>query len=178
MSIVIPGQFLGPSSKYQPGSGTHLHNGNLYASVVGTVVTIEATSKQGGPQKRLNRITVPEPQMLPTISVRRSLDKSKSRLPEKREVLPEVGKTVLCRVMRITPRQAVVAILVVNDSVLDGEWQGVIRSQDVRATEKDKVKIYDSFRPGDIVRAQVVSVARVVSIYFSVFLDLGNMCVG
>lgn len=32
------------------------------------------------------------------------------------------------------------------------------RQQDVRATEKDKVKIFSSFRPGDIVRAQVVSV--------------------
>ena len=30
------------------------------------------------------------------------------------------------------------------------------RVQDVRATEKDKVKIFTSFRPGDIVRAQVV----------------------
>ena len=33
----------------------------------------------------------------------------------------------------------------------------VCRVQDVRATEKDKVKIFESFRPGDIVRAQVVS---------------------
>jgi len=27
---------------------------------------------------------------------------------------------------------------------------------DVRATEKDRVKIYSSFRPGDIIRAEVV----------------------
>ena len=45
----------------------------------------------------------------------------------------------------------------VGDTVLETEWQGVIRVQDVRATEKDKVKIYESFKPGDIVRAQVVS---------------------
>ena len=30
------------------------------------------------------------------------------------------------------------------------------RVHDVRATEKDRVKIYSSFRPGDIVRAEVV----------------------
>ena len=30
------------------------------------------------------------------------------------------------------------------------------RVQDVRATEKDRVKIYSSFRPGDIIRAEVV----------------------
>jgi exosome complex component CSL4 len=72
-------------------------------------------------------------------------------------VLPEVGNVVLCRVIRITPRQAVVAILVCGDSVLEAEWQGLIRVQDVRATEKDRVKIYESFRPGDVVRAEVVS---------------------
>jgi hypothetical protein len=76
---------------------------------------------------------------------------------KKREVLPEVGNVVLCRVIRITPRQAVVAILVCGDSVLEAEWQGLIRVQDVRATEKDRVKIYESFRPGDVVRAEVVS---------------------
>jgi exosome complex component CSL4 len=32
----------------------------------------------------------------------------------------------------------------------------IFSQQDVRATEKDKVKIYDSFRPGDIIRAEVV----------------------
>lgn len=34
---------------------------------------------------------------------------------------------------------------------------GVIRVQDVRMTERDKVKMAESFRPGDIVRATVVS---------------------
>ena len=77
----------------------------------------------------------------------------------KAEVLPEVNSIVLCKVTRITPRQANVAILVVGETVLDGEWQGLIRVQDVRATEKDRVKIFESFRPGDIVRAIVVSSA-------------------
>jgi exosome complex component CSL4 len=31
------------------------------------------------------------------------------------------------------------------------------RQQDVRATEIDKVDMYTSFRPGDIIRAEVVS---------------------
>lgn len=36
------------------------------------------------------------------------------------------------------------------------QYNGIIRVQDVRATEIDKVEIYQSFRPGDIVRAEVV----------------------
>ncbi len=150
-SIAIPGQFLGPASKYQPGPGIHIHESNLYSSLLG-VVHIAQPARAPGPAKRLNKITpAPAPAELPTISV------SRSGVSEKREVLPEVGNTVLCRVVRITPRQAVVAILICGDTVLDAEWQGLIRVQDVRATEKDRVKIYESFRPGDIVRAEVVS---------------------
>jgi len=104
--------------------------------------------KPPGPAKRLNKITPVAPAALPTISV------SPSGISDKREVLPEVGNVVLCRVIRITPRQAVVTILICGDTVLEAEWQGVIRAQDVRATEKDKVKIYESFRPGGIVRGE------------------------
>lgn len=147
-SIAIPGQLLGPVSKYTPGPGTHIHESNLYSSLLG-VVHINQT-KPAGPAKRLTKITPAAPTELPTISVSRSGES------EKREVLPGVNDIVLCRVIRITPRQAVVSILVCGDSVLEAEWQGLIRTQDVRATEKDRVKIYESFRPGDIVRAEVV----------------------
>ncbi len=155
LSVALPGQLLGPAAKYFPGPGTYLHQSNLYSSLLG-VVRVKQPSKAAGPAKRLNKITSTAPPELPTISV------SRSSISEKREVLPEVNNTVLCRVIRIAPRQAVVAILVVGEAVLEGEWQGVIRVQDVRATEKDRVKIYESFRPGDIVRAQVVRAPRAV----------------
>lgn len=149
-SLAIPGQLLGPASKFRPGPGTHIHDANLYSSLLG-LVHVTQPAKAPGPAKRLTKITpAPAPAELPTVSVSASDQKLK------REVLPEVGNTVLCRVMRIMPRQAVVAILVCGDTVLDAEWQGLIRVQDVRATEKDRVKIYESFRPGDIVRAEVV----------------------
>ncbi|KAH8887395.1 hypothetical protein GQ53DRAFT_784343 [Thozetella sp. PMI_491] len=159
-SAVIPGQLLGPASKYKPGPGTHIHEANLYSSLLG-VVHVSQPAKAPGPAKRLNKITSSAPAELPTISV------SRSGVSEKREVLPEVGNVVLCRVLRITPRQAVVAILVCGDTVLDAEWQGLIRTQDVRATEKDKVKIYESFRPGDIVRAEVISLGDQANYYLS-----------
>ena len=68
-----------------------------------------------------------------------------------------MGNVVLARVVRLMPKQAIVVIQQVGATVLQTEWQGVIRVQDVRATEKDKVKMYESFKPGDVVRAQVVS---------------------
>lgn len=184
-SFALPGQLLGPASKYRPGPGVHLHEANLYSSLLGAVTISQPTSTTSsssssnpatannpasrGPPKRQNKLSAALQQSassrtageqhqqqqqgarLPTISVSREAAAKKQR-----EVLPQVGNAVLCRVTRITPRQAVVAILVCGETVLEAEWQGVIRVQDVRATEKDRVRIYESFRPGDIVRASVV----------------------
>jgi exosome complex component CSL4 len=44
-----------------------------------------------------------------------------------------------------------------NSSDLGENFKGIIRIQDVRSTERDKVKIIEMFKPGDIVRAQVLS---------------------
>jgi exosome complex component CSL4 len=155
ISVAVPGQLLGPTSEYQPGPGTHVHNSNLYASILGPV-TKTIPPKPLGPQKRPTKITPVAPVALPTISIERSIAVGNTKDGSKAEILPEVNSTVLCRVTRITPKQANVAILVVGETVLNGEWQGLIRVQDVRATEKDKVKIFESFMPGDIVRAVVV----------------------
>lgn len=158
--IAMPGQVLGRASDFIPGPGTHIHNKTLYASILGPITTT-TPPKPAGPQKRLTKITPAGPSALPTVSIERNIESQtvdKDGKVAKVEALPEVDSIVLCKVTRITPRQATVAILVVGESVLNGEWQGQIRVQDVRATEKDKVKIFESFRPGDIVRAQVVSI--------------------
>ena len=146
-STALPGRVLGPVSKYAPGSGTHVFEGNVVSSLMGRV-TVTQPAKAPGPAKRLNKITAPTTDELATISV--------TRHGRKREILPDVNNVVLARVVRLMPKQAIVVIQQVGETVLQTEWQGVIRVQDVRATEKDKVKIHESFKPGDIVRAQVV----------------------
>ncbi|KAL6360371.1 hypothetical protein LRP88_06077 [Fusarium phalaenopsidis] len=144
--IAMPGKVLGPVTKFAPGPGTHVYEGNVVSSLLGKV-TVTQPAKAAGPTKRLNKITAPTTEELTTVSV--------SRHGRKREVLPDVDNIVLARVLRLMPKQAIVVIQQVGDTVLETEWQGVIRVQDVRATEKDKVKIYESFKPGDIVRAQI-----------------------
>ncbi|KAI1365859.1 hypothetical protein F5Y08DRAFT_164681 [Xylaria arbuscula] len=177
-TVAIPGQLLGPSNKYSAGPGTHIHESNLYSSLLGTV-SITQPEKTAGPAKRMHRIaalnnnnntasTSSSTNTLPTISVApANSSTAEPQQQDKREVLPEVGNIVLCRVTRITPREATVSILVVGDAVLSAQWQGVVRVQDVRATEKDRVKIYESFRPGDIVRAQVISLGDQANYYLS-----------
>ncbi|EPE05734.1 3 -5 exoribonuclease csl4 [Ophiostoma piceae UAMH 11346] len=173
--ITVPGQHLGAASQYIPGPGTHLSDGQVYASLLGHTqirqpapVAAGAASAAAGPAKRLTRIVVPTAASLtPVVDRRATVSVSRAALAEGGEVLPDVGNTVLCRVTRLTQKQAVVAILVVGETVLTTEWQGLIRAQDVRATEKDRVKVYESFRPGDIVRAQVISLGDQANYYLS-----------
>ena len=72
---------------------------------------------------------------------------------------PTPGSIVIGCVTRLSPSQSLLSVTVVDDIPLPlgEEFTGVIRTQDVRATEKDRVKIGESFRGGDIVRSQVVS---------------------
>ena len=146
--LAVPGKILGAATHYLPGPGTHLHNNQVVSSLLGRV-SLSGAPGRAGPAKRLTKITARGADELPTVSVIRG--------ERRREVLPDVGAAVLCRVTRLMTRQAIVSIQQVGGTVLETEWQGVIRAQDVRATEKDKEKIYESFRPGDTVRAQVVS---------------------
>ncbi|KAL7949001.1 hypothetical protein V8C42DRAFT_342021 [Trichoderma barbatum] len=157
-SLAVPGTILGPASKYASGPGTHIYEGSIVSSLLGNVA-VTAPAKAPGPAKRLNKITAPSAEELATISV--------IRRGRKREVLPDVGNIVLARVVRLMPKQAIVVIQQVGETVLQTEWQGVIRVQDVRATEQDKVKIHESFKPGDIVRAQVISLGDQANYYLS-----------
>ena len=70
---------------------------------------------------------------------------------------------VLARVNRVRGRGVDVGVCVVygkdgegEGTVCGEEWQGVIRREDVRATEKDKVVCGEGFRVGDVVRGIVV----------------------
>ena len=53
-------------------------------------------------------------------------------------------------------KQVNVAILVVDDQICADEWSGIVRREDVRATEKEKVMIAEGFRVGDLIRGEVV----------------------
>lgn len=85
--------------------------------------------------------------------------------------LPGVGSVVLAVVRRVRTRQVDVGILVVCGVGVEGggggkgmeegrvcadEWPAVLRREDVRATEKEKVVCAEGFRVGDVVRGVVV----------------------
>lgn len=111
---------------------------------------------------------------------------------------------VLARVVRVRGRGVDVGVCVVYDKPIEGagggkdggkdggeggdwgegnvcgeEWQGVIRREDVRATERDGVVCKEGFRVGDVVRGVVVcSLSFGFGFDFLVLGDMvGCMCV-
>lgn len=156
-TLALPGLLLGPSSSYIPGPGTHLHASNIYASLPGrpiTTVPLPTSSKKS----TKSTLTIPR---LPATSPSADLGPVSERVSNT-NALPRVGDVVVGRVVRCMVRQVNVAVMVVYTGgdeegvVCADEVQGVVRREDVRATEKEKVLMGEGFRVGDLVRAVVV----------------------
>ncbi|RKP13386.1 hypothetical protein BJ684DRAFT_10145 [Piptocephalis cylindrospora] len=141
--LVVPGQRLGHTDQLVPGTGTFARGDLVYASVVGQV---RRTDLPNGPEGKMQ------------VTVHREKEAS---------TVPEVDGIVVGTVLRVNPRAATLSIQVVGERTCTNEFNGVIRVEDIRATEKDKVKMTESFRPGDVVRAQVVSLGDARSYYLS-----------
>ena len=71
------------------------------------------------------------------------------------------------QVTGVNTRFCKLAILAVEGRPLNEPFRGTLRKEDIRATEKDKVEIYKSFRPGDIVQARVSSLGDSQSYFLS-----------
>lgn len=72
-------------------------------------------------------------------------------------LIPAQGDIVTATITIITQQFCKCIIKCIGDTVLNRPYRGILRKEDIRATEKDKVMIYKCFRPGDIILARVVS---------------------
>ena len=147
-SFVLPGTTIASTSSFQSGLGTYVHNSNIVASIKGKPSTLSASESASTTTAR------------PTISVAPSVASIRqipSRNVTRRNVLPSVNAIVLAKVTRLQQRQANVSIVVVDETVCSDEFAGVVRREDVRGWEVDKVKVEEMFRIGDVIRAVVVS---------------------
>lgn len=131
METVVPGLRLCESDDHHvAGSGTYLLHGYIYSSLLGQLKLV--TLK--------NNVVSVEVEGCGQVTT-----------------VPSTGDVVTVKVSNVNPRSAKVQIVCVKDAVLSEPFKGCIRKEDVRATEKDKVELYKSFRPGDIVLARVIS---------------------
>ncbi|KAF1940065.1 hypothetical protein EJ02DRAFT_467635 [Clathrospora elynae] len=153
-STALPGQLLGHTDKYLPGPGTHIHESQIYASIAGPVFS--------SPSSQSSSKGTSKSKLAPLISITRPPTSTDPGILGTNSggggtILPTVSSTVLARITRLGPRFASCEILVINNEVCREAFQGQIRREDIRATEKDKIRIEESFRVGDLVRGTVIS---------------------
>jgi len=139
LEVVVPGTGLAETTSAVAGQGTYVRNSVIYASVVG----MKRVSQQGN--KTVIEV-VPDKPATP---------------------LPQIGDVVTAKVTKISIKMAHVSILAIGLVVLKEPMVGIVRSRDVRAFEIDTVEMYKSFRPGDVIRAEVISLGDSKSYYLS-----------
>ncbi|XP_057732553.1 uncharacterized protein LOC130947852 [Arachis stenosperma] len=134
--LVTPGEVLGRVSDIKPGRGAYaaLHNETVYASLTGFRRTL-SPSPDSSDQR-------------PTVEV----TGHKAHGP-----VPQPGSIVIARITEVMAKTASADIMCVGPKSVREKFTGIIRQQDVRATEIDKVDMHLSFHPGDIVKALVLS---------------------
>ena len=142
---VLPGDYLGSVSRFSQGLGTYEKGSGIYSELVGEVRFEKPVEAAGAGTHTKPVIYVAGKYSLNTV--------------------PNVGSVVMTRVLNISERQAKVSIISVETLLLQEPLSGVIRREDVRAVEKDSVDVFASFRPGDIVRARVISLGESHSHY-------------
>lgn len=130
MDRVVPGDKVGTLPACRPGEYTVCRGNDIYATVIGT--------------KHQTTDTV---SIVPTNT---------------RSMVPQPNQIVLCRITKVTPRFAGVDILATSHgpttfTKLPYPFKATIRSHDIyNVEERDPPSVYDSFRPTDLVTAQVI----------------------
>ena len=136
VQVVIPGTVIGSSHEYSAGSGTFEINEQIVAALYGHL----QMSKQ---------ITSTCCEVVP--------------FKVQNDVGLSVGDVVICRVLRILSHQVTAEILYctprtsTTSKKLRHPANAIIRREDSRLSEIDKVVMSELFLPGDLVRANVLS---------------------
>ncbi|CAD6241743.1 unnamed protein product [Miscanthus lutarioriparius] len=142
--VVTPGELLGNSLTLAAGRGAYADGRSVRASVTGR-----------------RRIVPPAP----------GSDDQRSTVEvvghKAHGAVPQPGSVVIARVTKVMARMASADIMCVDSKAIKEKFTGMIRQQDVRATEIDKVDMYQSYRPGDIVKAKVLSLGDARAYYLS-----------
>ncbi|KAH9508588.1 Exosome complex component CSL4 [Bulinus truncatus] len=140
--ICVPGQRLcRVDDMHIPGIGTYTNDGFIYSSILGVMDEIINDE---------NKKTM--------ISVHTNHTQA---------VIPNIDAVVTARVTNVNPRYCKCEILTIGTTPLSDIYRGLIRKEDVRATEKDRVEMYKCYRPGDVIIARVISLGDAQSYILS-----------
>jgi exosome complex component CSL4 len=144
-AVVVPGDVVVSNKEGRSGVGAFSLKGDIRASIVGALVLEQPST---GNKKRVNVIT-------------------NGQIMAKDLVLT-VGDIVYGKVTKTNYNQAFVDILFAGDHELPFVTKAVVRREDIRETEVDKVVVHDFFAAGDVVRAAVLSLGDNKQYFLSV----------
>ncbi|OJJ51084.1 hypothetical protein ASPZODRAFT_127092 [Penicilliopsis zonata CBS 506.65] len=186
MTLAIPGQRLGPTTSYTSGPGTHIHESSVYASITGTV-QIEKSKTTPKSTVSVARGPVPSPSTSETPATKKyntlpSVDSTvlaRVTRVQKRQVTvsilivepPASSKTSNTTSNLSDSELAALLSTATNpenhSNSDDLRFPAIIRREDVRAVEKDRVVLDEMFRVGDVVRGTVISMGDQSFYYLS-----------
>ncbi|KAF5308495.1 hypothetical protein FQR65_LT06160 [Abscondita terminalis] len=131
--ISVPGQRLCLSDNtHESGHGTYERQGYIYSSLAGMVDIIEK-----------NGVKIVEVQSI-----------------GEQTLVPVQGDIVTGQITILTQDYCKCIIKCIGNTVLSRTYRGILRREDVRATDKDRVQIYKNFRPGDVILARVLPITE------------------
>merc|ERR1712241_232482 len=146
--VVVPGmRICAAEDHYTSGPGTYVLNGYVYSSLAGFLHLVPTSNNQKQNQKVENVVSV------------------EVHAPGEETAVPSIGDIVTAKITSVNPRFAKVMIECIRDITLNEPFRGQIRKEDIREFEKDKIEMYKSFRPGDIILARVLSMGEASSGY-------------
>lgn len=127
--ICVPGQRLCLADKINvAGPGTYEHQGYIYSKLAGIVKLIKDEKSH-------------------TVEVHSIIEQS---------IIPAPGDIVTAMVTLVNQRFCKCTIKCVGDIVLTRPYRAILRKEDVRSVDKDKIEMYKCYRPGDIILARVM----------------------
>uniref|UniRef100_A0A1B0DC23 Exosome complex component CSL4 C-terminal domain-containing protein n=2 Tax=Phlebotomus papatasi TaxID=29031 RepID=A0A1B0DC23_PHLPP len=71
-------------------------------------------------------------------------------------IVPTVGDVVTAKITVVNQRFAKCLIFCVGHKILNRNYRGVLKKEDIRAAERDSVEVQKCFRPGDVILARVL----------------------
>jgi exosome complex component CSL4 len=132
-SILAPGDIVCSSKVGRNGIGTFALKGEIRTSITGQLALEPSSSANA---KKLVNI---------------------KREHYAKDLVLDVGDIIYGKVTKINYNQAFVDVLYAGDDELPFITKAVIRREDIRESEVDKVVVHDFLKPSDIVRAKVLS---------------------
>ncbi|XP_012058956.1 PREDICTED: transcription initiation protein SPT3 homolog [Atta cephalotes] len=138
--ICVPGQRLCVADKSNvAGAGTYEQQGYIYSKLAGIVKLVTDDKTR-------------------TVEVHSITEQS---------IVPAPGDIVTAMVTVVNQRFCKCSIKCVGDIVLTRPYRGILRKEDVRAIDKDKLEMYKCYRPGDIILARVMPMTEIHSYQLS-----------